>query len=173
MKGSRVNKPAKIANFSRANVADYKIYLQNNFKLIIELTKLPASDILYYKISQREINWNVLSTARIFDKIASQTDKYYFKEQITFGKTYSLKIWGINYSSEGEISDSLVLKAFYILSFLNAPLLKFIDSSSITLELVYPQNDGGCRIKGFYLYRNSGLGDYLIKIQVQNNHNKQ
>lgn len=69
-----------------------------------------------------------------------------------------MKVSAMNYNGEGPKSNPLNIQACVIPSGVPKPVLVSSSISSITISWGSVENDGGCPIVGYEIYRDDGLG---------------
>jgi len=101
-----------------------------------------------------------------YDLIYDGTNKPQITSQVVSGletgSQYKFKLSALNFNGEGTMSSVYTFNACTTPSGFSAPWKSASTSSSITIAWNEPEEDGGCPITGFAVFRDDGSGGDII-----------
>ena len=109
---------------------------------------------------------------RVLDAKDIRTMTSFIADDLQTGQFYRFKVSAYNFNGEGELSEEMTTYACVSPTRMK-PLLR-VDStiSSITLSWEEPEDDGGCPIESYAIYRNDGEGGAIeIEVNTDNDSN--
>jgi hypothetical protein len=74
------------------------------------------------------------------------------------GVEYTFTVTAVNYNGEGANSSALLLRSCVPPSGVPTPTLFYSTETSVTLRWGQPDDDGGCEVSGYKMYRDDGAG---------------
>ena len=84
--------------------------------------------------------------------------KLFYDVFVKSGVLYEFKLSALNFNGESILSDALLVRACAAPSKVTSLQRVSGDETKITLRWLEPEDDGGCPITGYQLFRNSGGG---------------
>jgi hypothetical protein len=96
------------------------------------------------------------SHVQIFDGKDFRTIVSYLAEGLDTGRFYRFKVSAYNFNGEGDTSDELTTYACVSPSRMVQPTRVTSTPTSFTLEWYEPDDNGGCPITGYAVFRNDG-----------------
>ena len=78
------------------------------------------------------------------------------EDQLDTGRMYRFKVTAYNFNGEGDFSDELLTYACVAPSNVPKPSRVSSTTTSFTISWQQPQDDGGCPLTGYAVYRNDG-----------------
>lgn len=82
----------------------------------------------------------------------------YLVEDLNTSSQYTFKLTALNFNGEGAYSNEFTFNACTTPSGFSAPWKQASTSTSITINWNEPEDDGGCPISGYAVFRDDGAG---------------
>jgi len=130
----------------------------------------PAGDIIGYRLYMAV--GPSASYSLIYDGLDFRTIHSRKVTDLVTGKLYRFKVSAINFNGEGDLSPEMQTRACTAPSQMEAPLRTQSTATTINLEWKEPEDDGGCPITSYAVFRDDGAaGEVTTEVNADSDTN--
>lgn len=96
-----------------------------------------------------------------FSQVYTGTETSTVIEDLTPGVTYTFTVSAVNFNGEGAESTEAEITACVAPSGVSAPSVLSLTATTVTLRWEEPENNGGCSITSYAVFRDDGAGSAI------------